>query len=80
MPVIVIALDGATFDLLDPWLDEGVLPTLARLIAGGVSGRLSSTLPPITAPAWASFMTGKNPGKHGVFDFFPASCYRFRPV
>jgi predicted AlkP superfamily phosphohydrolase/phosphomutase len=70
MPVIVIALDGATFDLLDPWLDEGVLPTLARLMTGGVSGRLSSTLPPITAPAWASFMTGKNPGKHGVFDFF----------
>lgn len=70
MPVLVIALDGATFAVLNPWLAEGVLPTLARLIAAGTSGELSSTLPPLTAPAWASFMTGKNPGKHGVFDFF----------
>jgi predicted AlkP superfamily phosphohydrolase/phosphomutase len=70
MPTLVIALDGATFDLLNPWLAEGALPTLARLIATGTSGILRSTLPPVTAPAWASFMTGKNPGKHGVFDFF----------
>ena len=70
MPVLVIALDGATFDLLDPWLAEGALPTLAGLMAAGTSGELGSTLPPVTAPAWASFMTGKNPGKHGVFDFF----------
>jgi predicted AlkP superfamily phosphohydrolase/phosphomutase len=70
MPLLVIALDGATFDLLNPWLAEGALPTLDRLIGTGVSGELTSTLPPLTAPAWASFMTGKNPGKHGVFDFF----------
>ncbi len=70
MPILVVALDGATFDLLSPWLAEGTLPTLARLIAAGASGELSSTLPPLTAPAWVSFMTGKNPGKHGIFDFF----------
>lgn len=76
MPVLVIALDGATFDLLNPWLAEGALPTLARLRAAGASGELRSTLPPVTAPAWASFMTGKNPGKHGVFDFFqPRAAY-----
>jgi predicted AlkP superfamily phosphohydrolase/phosphomutase len=68
--VLVVALDGATFDVLHPWLAAGRLPNLARLIAEGSSGELASTLPPLTAPAWASFMTGKNPGKHGVFDFF----------
>jgi len=36
----------------------------------GSSGKLQSTYPPLTAPAWASFMTGKSPGDHGVFDFF----------
>ncbi len=68
--LLVIGLDGATFDLLEPWLAAGQLPTLARLVARGVSGSLRSTLPPVTAPAWASFMTGKNPAGHGVFDFF----------
>jgi len=36
---------------------------------GGVSGKLRTTIPPITGSAWSSFMTGKNPGKHGIFDF-----------
>ena len=36
----------------------------------GVHGPLRSTIPPWTFPAWTSFMTGKNPGKHGIFDFF----------
>jgi predicted AlkP superfamily phosphohydrolase/phosphomutase len=48
---------------------EGRLPTLARLTKEGVSATLQSVLPPITPPAWTSFMTGKNPGKHGIFNF-----------
>ncbi|HUM70042.1 MAG TPA: alkaline phosphatase family protein, partial [Chloroflexota bacterium] len=68
--VLVIGLDGATYDLLTPWLAAGHLPTMAGLVARGSSGPLRSTLPPVTAPAWASFMTGKNPAGHGVFDFF----------
>ena len=67
--VLVICLDGATFDLLDPWIASGRLPTLKRFMDEGGRGRLESVVPPITAPAWASFMTGKNPGKHGVYYF-----------
>ena len=67
--LLIIGLDGATFDLIKPWAAEGKLPTLAKLMHGGVSGDLESTLPPVTSPAWPTFMTGKNPGKHGVFDF-----------
>jgi len=48
---------------------EGSMPNLARLMKSGVSGTLESILPPITPPAWTSFMTGKNPGKHGIFHF-----------
>jgi len=67
--VLVIGLDGATFDLIHPWAYAGDLPNLAKLMAEGVHGPLESTIPPVTAPAWATFATGKNPGKHGVFDF-----------
>jgi predicted AlkP superfamily phosphohydrolase/phosphomutase len=67
--LLIIGLDGATFDLIKPWAAEGKLPTLAKLMQGGVTGDLESTLPPVTSPAWPTFMTGKNPGKHGVFDF-----------
>jgi len=48
---------------------EGSMPNLAKLMKAGVSGTLESILPPITPPAWTSFMTGKNPGKHGIFHF-----------
>lgn len=48
---------------------EGSLPNLAKLMKVGVSGPLESVMPPITPPAWTSFMTGKNPGKHGIFHF-----------
>jgi predicted AlkP superfamily phosphohydrolase/phosphomutase len=67
--VAVFGLDGVTFDLLQPWLQEGKLPNLARLMAGGASGPLRSTIPPVSASAWASFATGTNPGKHGMIDF-----------
>lgn len=67
--VLILGLDGAPWTLLDPWLAAGELPNLARLIAGGARGYLTSTVPYVTAPAWTSAVTGKNPGKHGVFDF-----------
>ncbi|MDD5435692.1 MAG: alkaline phosphatase family protein, partial [Nitrospira sp.] len=67
--LLIIGLDGGTFDLIKPWAGEGKLPNLARLLEEGVHSRLNSTIPPMTFPAWNTFMTGKNPGKHGVYDF-----------
>lgn len=69
MRVLVVGLDGATFHLIRPWAAAGHLPALARLMQQGAHGELRSTMPPVTSPAWPSFMTGMNPGKHGVFDF-----------
>lgn len=69
MKLLIIGFDGATFDLIRPWAETGYLPNLARLMENGVHGDLTSTLPPVTSPAWPTFMTGCNPGKHGVFDF-----------
>lgn len=67
--VIVVGLDGATLDLIEPWAAAGRLPHLARLMAEGATARLHSTMPPITGPAWTSFATGVNPGRHGLYDF-----------
>jgi predicted AlkP superfamily phosphohydrolase/phosphomutase len=67
--LLVIGLDGASFNVLDTLIEKRYLPNIARLIAGGARADLQTTFPPITAVAWSSFMTGKNPGKHGIFEF-----------
>jgi predicted AlkP superfamily phosphohydrolase/phosphomutase len=70
--VMIVGLDAATWDLARPWLAEGYMPNLARLMSEGTSGNFQSVFPPITPPAWTSFTTGKNPGKHGIFHFLEA--------
>ena len=67
--VLVIGLDGATWDLIKPWAEEGKLPNIKRLMDGGVYGNLESVQPPSTGPAWTSFVTGKVPINHCLYDF-----------
>jgi predicted AlkP superfamily phosphohydrolase/phosphomutase len=67
--LLVIGLDGASFNVLDPLIEKGYLDNIAKLIRAGARADLETTFPPITAVAWSSFMTGKNPGKHGIFEF-----------
>ena len=67
--IVMLGLDGATFDLILPWVQAGKLPHLAMLLNTGITGTLRSTIPPMSPPAWNSFMTGTNPGKHGIYDF-----------
>ncbi len=69
MKALVIGLDGVTLDLLGPWIEAGELPNLKGLMERGASGKLRSTLPPISSSSWSSFATGMNPGKHGLVDF-----------
>lgn len=81
-PTIVFGLDGASFDLIQPWLDDGSLPTLNGLIERGGRSGLDSCVPATTPPAWTSLTTGVNPGKHGVFGFYERqrSGYDISPV
>lgn len=67
--VLLIGLDGATYDVLNPLMQAGKMPNLKAIIADGVHGPLESTRPPITPAAWTTFMTGKGPGRHGIIDF-----------
>ncbi|MBL8149774.1 MAG: alkaline phosphatase family protein [Blastocatellia bacterium] len=67
--VLIIGLDGMTFDFVDPLIEQGRLKTLSRLMSEGVRSPLETVFPPITSAAWTSFITGKNPGKHGILEF-----------
>ncbi len=67
--IAIIGLDGATFRVLRPLVDAGVMPTIARFMHEGAWGTLRTTRPPVTCPAWPTMFTGVNPGKHGVFSF-----------
>ncbi len=66
---LVLGLDGATFDLLDPLFRAGDLPFLSGLAARGIRAPLLSVYPAKTIPAWYSFATGLDPGELGIFGF-----------
>ncbi len=65
--IVVIGLDGGTWDLLDVWMKQGIMPNLSRMVQEGTAGVLESTPNPSSVPGWVSLVTGMNPGKHGVF-------------
>ncbi|MCA9970561.1 MAG: alkaline phosphatase family protein, partial [Anaerolineales bacterium] len=65
--LLVVGLDGATFDLILPWAAQGRLPLFARWLAAGAHGRCRSVPNTDTAPAWATFATGLSPANHGLF-------------
>ncbi len=67
--LLILGFDGTSPDLLENWVKEGKLPTIKRLMDEGVYGTLRSVPTMSSTPAWTSFSTGKNPGKHGIFGF-----------
>ena len=67
--ILIIGLDAATMDLIEPWTAAGQLPTLARLMREGAQSRFLSTPNMHSASAWTSILTGLNPGRHGLYVF-----------
>jgi predicted AlkP superfamily phosphohydrolase/phosphomutase len=70
MTTLLIGVDGATFTVLQPFMDSGLMPNVRALVERGAHAPLRTIIPALTPPAWTSLMTGKRPGRHGVFDFF----------
>ncbi|WZO96165.1 alkaline phosphatase family protein [Isosphaeraceae bacterium EP7] len=66
--LVILGLDGATWTVLDPMIQNGVMPNLAALLGRSAYGTLRSTIPPVTSAAWTTMMTGCGPAQHGVFD------------
>lgn len=78
--VVVLGLDGLEPTLIDRYLAEGKLPNFARLRDRGTYQRLATTAPAMTPVAWASFLTGCNPGKHRIFDFLTRDQRTYQPA
>lgn len=78
--VVIIGLDGMEPTLVERYMAEGRMPNFARLRERGCYHRLGTTLPALTPVAWASFLTGSNPGKHNIFDFLTRDKRTYLPA
>jgi len=79
--MIILGIDGLDPVLTRRWIDEGRLPSFRRLLeAGGDFRPLGTSLPPQSPVAWSNFITGMDPGGHGIFDFFSRDPKTYVPV
>lgn len=80
--VLLIGIDGATFNIIQPLIAKGRLPFFKKLTTEGSYGVLNSDLPLNSAANWTSLFTGKNPGKHNIYDYleFDNSSYQPRLI
>lgn len=67
--LVVLGFDGVDERILRAYLEAGELPRLQALAREGGFAPLHSELPPESPVAWASLLTGVNPGRHGIHDF-----------
>jgi predicted AlkP superfamily phosphohydrolase/phosphomutase len=78
--IFVLGIDGVDPVILDRLMDEGRLPNFARLAREGTYQRLGTSTPPQSPVAWSNFITGRNPGGHGIFDFVHRDPETYRPL
>ncbi|MEW6003369.1 MAG: alkaline phosphatase family protein [Nitrospirota bacterium] len=67
--VVVLGLDGVPCSLLNSFIDEGVMPNFARLKEEGTLCSMTVSIPEVSSTSWSTFMTGVNPGRHGIYGF-----------
>src|SRR3954464_10298657 len=78
--VIVLGFDGADAKYTEQWMNEGKLPNMAKLRAGGTFRPLRPTVPAQTPVSWSTFSTGIDPGRTGIFDFLRRDPKNYLPV
>ena len=67
--VLVLGCDGMDPKLVQKLMSEGRLPNFSKLAAQGGFWPLTTSIPPQSPVAWSNFITGADPGVHGIFDF-----------
>src|SRR4051812_35488709 len=67
--VLLIGWDSADWQVIDPLIEQGLMPTLAGLIDRGVIGNMSTLRPVLSPMLWNSIATGKRADKHGIHGF-----------
>ena len=69
-PVVVFGVDGLDPEMLQERMDRGIMPNFSRLQSQGATLQsLQTSWPPQSPVAWSNFISGVNPGKHGLYDF-----------
>lgn len=76
---VILGFDGMDPDLAERFMNEGRLPSLAKLREKGTFSKLRTTFPAISPVAWSTFMTGVNPGKHNIYDFLARDTNNYLP-
>jgi len=66
---VVIGLDGVPFTLLEDLKQRKIIPNMSAIFDNGYFGQMSVCIPEISSVSWSSFMTGKQPGEHGIYGF-----------
>ncbi|MEO0814019.1 MAG: alkaline phosphatase family protein, partial [Myxococcota bacterium] len=73
--VVIIGLDGVSLNVLEPYARAGITPNLSRLMESGARGHLEAFWPTRTPQVWTSAVTGKLPGRHGIWDHLSNTWY-----
>ncbi|MBI1912755.1 MAG: alkaline phosphatase family protein [Deltaproteobacteria bacterium] len=67
---LVIGIDGAPYTLLSEYMERGYLPNFKRILGSGFNlAQMDASIPDVSSTSWTSFMTGVNPGEHGIYGF-----------
>jgi len=78
--VFVLGIDGVDPVILQRLMDEGRMPYFLQLAREGSFQPLGTSTPPQSPVAWTSFITGRNPGGHGIFDFVHRDPKTYQPL
>ncbi len=78
--VFVVGVDGMDPVILERLLARGEMPNFARLRDEGALQTLGTATPPQSPVAWSNFVTGMNPGGHGIFDFIHRDPATYKPI
>jgi len=77
--VVVLGIDGLDYDLTRDLMARGRMPNFARLAVSGRFSALGTSTPPQSPVAWSTFITGLDPGQHGIFDFIHRDAKTLEP-
>lgn len=78
--LVVVGIDGMDPNLLREYMDAGLMPNFKALADAGTFVPLGTSNPPQSPVAWSNFITGMDPGGHGVFDFLHRDPRTYLPI
>jgi len=67
--MIILGFDGMDPQLMQKYMAAGMLPNFKKLAEIGDFKPLATTIPPQSPVAWATFITGQDPGGTNIYDF-----------